>query len=149
MVRARALCLCLLLLLSCTSGSEEAGSDECVEHERIEKESGLEFVDIECGTGEEAVGGTSVAVHYIGRLESGEVFDSSRERDDPYEFLLGAGQVIRGWDEGVAGMRTGGVRRLTIPSELAFGSSGFPPRIPPDATLVFEVELLEVTSPED
>jgi FKBP-type peptidyl-prolyl cis-trans isomerase len=149
MVHARALCLCLLLLFSCTNGPDEASSDDCMEDQRIEKESGLEFVDIECGTGDEAAGGTAVTVHYTGRLQSGEVFDSSLERGDPYEFPLGAGRVISGWDEGVVGMRTGGVRRLTVPPELGYGDSGFPPRIPPDATLIFEVELLEVTSPED
>jgi FKBP-type peptidyl-prolyl cis-trans isomerase len=149
MVLVRALCLCLLLLLSCTNGREEAGSDDCREGQRIEKESGLELVDVKCGTGEEAAGGTAVTVHYTGRLESGEVFDSSRERDDPYEFLLGAGRVISGWDEGIVGMRTGGVRRLTIPPGLAFGESGFPPRIPPNTTLIYDVELLDVTPPED
>jgi FKBP-type peptidyl-prolyl cis-trans isomerase len=149
MVHARALCLCLLLLLSCTNGPEEAGSEDCMEDERVRKESGLELVDIECGSGEEAAGGMAATVHYTGRLESGEVFESSRERDGPYEFLLGAGRVISGWDEGVVGMRTGGVRRLTIPPELGYGHSGFPPRIPPDATLIFEVELLDVTSSED
>lgn len=149
MVHVRALCLCLVLLLSCTNGPDEAISDDCMEDRRIEKESGLELVDIECGTGEEAAGGMAVSVHYTGRLQSGEVIDSSRERGAPYEFLLGAGRVVSGWDEGVVGMRTGGVRRLTLPPELGYGDSGFPPRIPPDVTLIFEIELLEVTSPED
>jgi FKBP-type peptidyl-prolyl cis-trans isomerase FkpA len=144
----RVLSLLFVLILSC-AGGDESGTDECVENEPITKESGLGVVDLECGTGEEAVGGTAVTVGYVGRLETGEVFDSSRRRDRPYEFLLGAGQVIAGWDEGVAGMRAGGVRRLTIPPELGYGRDGFPPRIPPDATLVFEVELLDVRSPED
>ena len=149
MVHSRALCLSLLLMLSCTSGADDASPEDCTEDRRIEKESGLQLVDAECGTGEEATGGMAVTVHYTGRLENGVVFDSSRERDHPYEFLLGAGQVMSGWDEGVVGMRTGGVRRLTIPPELGYGESGFQPRIPPDATLIFEVELLDVTSPED
>jgi FKBP-type peptidyl-prolyl cis-trans isomerase len=99
--------------------------------------------DLEVGTGREAKKGDTVEVHYTGTLEDGKTFDSSRGRG-PFSFQLGAGQVIRGWDQGVAGMKVGGKRKLTIPPELAYGSRGFPGVIPPQATLVFEVELLAV-----
>jgi FKBP-type peptidyl-prolyl cis-trans isomerase FkpA len=150
MARALVLGVGLLFLVSaCTNSSHGPGSDECVEDNRLTKESGLEVVDIACGTGAEAAGGMAVTVHYVGRLESGVVFDSSRARHVPYQFLLGAGRVMPGWDEGVAGMRIGGIRRLIIPPDLAYGSSGFPPRIPPDETLTYDVELLEVRAPDD
>jgi FKBP-type peptidyl-prolyl cis-trans isomerase len=100
--------------------------------------------DIKQGTGAEAVAGKSVTVHYVGTLTDGKKFDSSRDRGKGFSFKLGAGQVIKGWDQGVAGMKVGGVRKLTIPSSLGYGDRGFPPVIPPGATLVFEVELLEV-----
>lgn len=107
--------------------------------------SGLELEDLRAGTGTEARSGDSVSVHYVGTLTDGKEFDSSRKPGrSPFVFKLGAGQVIRGWDEGVAGMRVGGLRRLRIPSDLAYGDRGHPPVIPPKATLVFEVELLEV-----
>ncbi len=97
------------------------------------------------GTGKEAVAGKSVKVHYTGTLENGKKFDSSHDRGEPFAFRLGAGQVIKGWDQGVAGMKVGGKRKLTIPPDLAYGARGFPPVIPPNSTLVFEVELLDVT----
>jgi peptidylprolyl isomerase len=97
------------------------------------------------GTGKEAVAGKSVKVHYTGTLENGKKFDSSHDRGEPFAFRLGAGQVIKGWDQGVAGMKVGGKRKLTIPPELAYGARGFPPVIPPNSTLVFEVELIDVT----
>jgi FKBP-type peptidyl-prolyl cis-trans isomerase FkpA len=106
--------------------------------------SGLRFQDVAAGEGKEAAAGRTVSVHYTGWLPNGEKFDSSRDRNQPFEFALGAGQVIAGWDEGVAGMKVGGRRKLVIPPELAYGTAGAPPDIPPGATLVFEVELLDV-----
>lgn len=106
--------------------------------------SELIIEDIETGTGDEAVSGTNVSVHYTGWLTNGSKFDSSKDRNDPFEFRLGAGHVIRGWDQGVAGMKVGGKRKLTIPPELGYGEYGAGGVIPPNATLVFEVELLAV-----
>lgn len=100
--------------------------------------------DLVVGGGAEAVKGRTVSVHYVGTLEDGRKFDSSRDRGEPFVFRLGAGMVIQGWDRGVAGMRVGGKRKLVIPHELAYGERGFPGVIPPRATLVFEVELLDV-----
>jgi FKBP-type peptidyl-prolyl cis-trans isomerase FkpA len=96
------------------------------------------------GTGAEAKTGDRVTVHYVGSLTSGKKFDSSRDRGQGFKFTLGRGEVIQGWDNGVAGMRVGELRKLTIPSQMGYGARGFPPVIPPDATLVFEVELLAV-----
>lgn len=104
----------------------------------------LQKEDLKQGTGAEAVAGKRVTVHYVGTLTDGSKFDSSRDRGKGFSFSLGAGEVIRGWDQGVAGMKVGGLRRLTIPSDLAYGDRGYPPVIPPRATLVFEVELLGV-----
>ncbi len=105
----------------------------------------LKIEDLKQGDGDEAKSGQSVTVHYVGTLASdGSKFDSSRDRGQGFTFRLGAGQVIRGWDQGVAGMKVGGLRRLTIPPDLAYGARGYPPVIPPAATLVFEVELLKV-----
>ncbi len=106
--------------------------------------SDMEIVDIEVGSGDEAVAGKVVAVHYTGTLTDGQKFDSSLDRGRPFEFPLGAGRVIKGWDQGVAGMKVGGKRKLTIEPELAYGSRGAGGVIPPNATLVFEIELLEV-----
>ena len=108
-------------------------------------EASLICDDTQVGTGDEAVAGKQVTVHYTGWLETGEKFDSSRDRMQPFGFLLGDGQVIKGWDEGVVGMKVGGVRRLTIPAEMGYGARGAGGVIPPNATLVFEVELLRVS----
>ncbi len=106
--------------------------------------SGLTYQDLVEGTGAEAASGRQVTVHYTGRLMDGTKFDSSKDRNDPFEFHLGGGQVIKGWDEGVAGMKVGGTRKLTIPPSLGYGARGAGGVIPPNATLEFEVELLGV-----
>ena len=106
--------------------------------------SGLKYEDVKVGTGETATAGRTVSVHYTGWLTDGKKFDSSKDRGKPFEFPLGGGRVIKGWDEGVQGMKVGGVRKLTIPASLGYGSRGAGGVIPPDATLVFEVELLGV-----
>ena len=104
--------------------------------------SGLIIEDLIVGSGAEASAGQEVTVHYTGWLTNGTKFDSSKDRDDPCVFPLGGGRVIRGWDEGVQGMKIGGKRKLTIPPELGYGARGAGGAIPPNATLVFEVELL-------
>jgi FKBP-type peptidyl-prolyl cis-trans isomerase FkpA len=106
--------------------------------------SGLQYEDISVGSGATATAGHSVTVHYTGWLTDGKKFDSSKDRNEPFEFNLGAGQVIKGWDEGVQGMQIGGIRKLTIPATLGYGARGAGGVIPPNATLVFEVELLGV-----
>ncbi|PJZ56552.1 FKBP-type peptidyl-prolyl cis-trans isomerase [Leptospira barantonii] len=104
----------------------------------------LVIKDIRIGTGKEAFSGSNVTVHYVGTLTNGKKFDSSRDRRTPFTFNLGAGEVIKGWDRGVRGMKEGGIRKLTIPPELGYGSRGAGAAIPPNSTLVFEVELLKV-----
>ena len=106
--------------------------------------SGLIIEDIKVGDGDEARAGQFVSVHYTGWLTDGAKFDSSKDRNDPFEFGLGARQVISGWDEGVQGMKVGGTRKLTIPPNLGYGARGAGGVIPPNATLVFEVELLAI-----
>ena len=110
--------------------------------------SGLQFEDVVVGSGAEAAAGQDVSVHYTGWLyennRAGAKFDSSKDRGEPFDFALGGGQVIRGWDEGVAGMKVGGTRRLIIPAALGYGTRGAGGVIPPNATLLFEVELLGV-----
>jgi FKBP-type peptidyl-prolyl cis-trans isomerase len=105
----------------------------------------MQIEEMRPGAGAEALAGMTVSVHYVGTLTNGQKFDSSRDRGRPFSFRLGAGEVIAGWDQGVAGMKVGEMRKLTIPPELAYGARGFPPVIPPNSTLVFEVELLGVT----
>ncbi len=104
----------------------------------------LQIEDIKVGTGPEAKAGQKISVHYVGTLTSGAKFDSSRDRGETFDFKLGAGQVIKGWDQGFAGMKVGGLRKLTVPPELGYGAGGFPPVIPPNSTLIFEVELVKV-----
>ena len=118
---------------------EQAGSN----HE-VTTESGLKYIDVLVGTGREAVAGNLATVHYTGWLTNGTKFDSSVERRDPFSFPIGSGKVIKGWDEGVVGMKVGGKRKLTVPPQLGYGTRGAGGVIPPNATLIFDVELLEV-----
>ncbi len=105
---------------------------------------GLKVQDLVVGTGAEAKDGATLSVHYVGTLENGTKFDSSLDRGQPFSFLLGAGEVIKGWDQGVKGMKVGGRRKLIIPPSLGYGTTGAGNMIPPNATLIFEVELLAV-----
>ncbi len=131
-----------------TSESEASmtsmGGPPSVSGDTVTTESGLQYIVIQSGTGAEAEAGRMVRVHYTGWLQDGSKFDSSVDRGEPFEFPLGRGSVIRGWDEGVALMRVGDKRRFIIPPELAYGARGYPGAIPPNATLVFDVELLGV-----
>ena len=132
------------------SGSEEGGeitTQTALKHTRLPVGSSsmpLQIEELKVGTGAEAKSGQSVSVHYTGTLTTGSKFDSSRDRNSPFDFQLGAGMVIKGWDQGVAGMKVGGRRKLTIPPELGYGAGGYPPVIPPNSTLIFDIELLAV-----
>lgn len=106
--------------------------------------SGLEYVDEVIGKGPEPTTGQHVTVHYVGTLTNGTKFDSSRDRNEPFTFVIGEGEVIKGWDEGVATMQVGGKRKLIVPPQLGYGSQGAGGVIPPNATLIFEVELLGI-----
>ena len=106
--------------------------------------SGLEYIEVEAGTGAQAEAGKTVAVHYTGKFQDGKVFDSSISRGEPIEFPLGRGKVIKGWDEGIALMKVGGKAQLIIPPDRAYGERGAGGVIPPNATLVFDVELVSV-----
>ena len=126
---------------------DEASAKNISEEEVVMTESGLQIKDLVVGTGEQAREGAIVSVHYTGWLVDGTKFDSSVDRGTPFEFKLGQGDVIKGWDEGVATMRIGGKRELTIPPELAYGDRSAGAIIKPGSTLVFEIELLEVKDP--
>ena len=106
--------------------------------------SGLEYMEVQAGTGDQAEAGKTVAVHYTGKFQDGKVFDSSISRGEPIEFQLGKGNVIKGWDEGIALMKVGGKAQLIIPPDLGYGERGAGGVIPPNATLVFDVELVSV-----
>ena len=109
--------------------------------------SGVGICELEAGGGASAEGGKMIEVHYTGWLEDGKQFDTSRDRDQTFHFVVGAGQVIKGWDEGVVGMKAGGKRKLKIPPDLGYGDEGAGDAIPGGATLIFEVELVEVRDP--
>lgn len=119
-------------------------ASEMAEENLVTTDSGLQYVDLVEGTGAMPQPGQSVTVHYTGTLEDGTKFDSSRDRNRPFTFTIGVGQVIKGWDEGVSTMRVGGQRKLIIPSELGYGARGAGGVIPPNATLIFDVELLRI-----
>jgi FKBP-type peptidyl-prolyl cis-trans isomerase len=121
-----------------TTQSPGSGANQVV------TQSGLKYEDLVTGTGTAAKVGDTISVHYTGTLEDGTKFDSSVDRGTPYEFTLGQGRVIPGWEEGIQGMQVGGKRRLTIPPDLGYGANGYPPVIPGNATLIFDIELLAV-----
>jgi FKBP-type peptidyl-prolyl cis-trans isomerase len=124
--------------------TSQQGGPPPVSRETQTTPGGLQYIDVVVGTGAEAQSGQQVTVHYTGWLTNGQKFDSSRDRNDPFTFALGGSQVIKGWDLGVAGMRVGGQRRLIIPSDLGYGARGAGGVIPPNATLIFDVELFGV-----
>jgi len=132
----------LALSAGCTKKSSTEGGSTGTPGGSV---SELKIEDMKVGSGKEAVSGQTVTVHYTGWLTDGKKFDSSLDRNSPFKFRLGAHQVITGWDKGVAGMKVGGKRKLTIPPDMAYGQSGAGRVIPPNSTLVFEVELLDVS----
>lgn len=119
-------------------------SGKAAEEAMVTTPSGLQYVDLVLGSGREAHAGETTIVHYTGTLTDGTKFDSSKDRKEPFSFRLGAGRVIKGWDEGVEGMKIGGIRKLVIPPQLGYGSRGAGSAVPPNATLIFEVELLDL-----
>ncbi len=127
---------------SAVAGQEQNPAD--AGRREIVTPSGLKYIDLRTGEGEAATTGKIVAVHYVGWLENGTKFDSSRDRDRPFTFRLGIGDAPKGWDEGLAGMKVGGKRKLVIPPELGFGRQGVGSVVPPNAVLLYEFELLEV-----
>jgi FKBP-type peptidyl-prolyl cis-trans isomerase len=129
-----------------SSSSHDANTEQKDDKDEkfITTKSGLKYADVKVGNGKLAQAGDTVQVHYTGKLKDGKKFDSSLDSGKPFSFPLGRGKVIKGWDEGVAGMKEGGKRKLIIPPNLGYGPDGFPPVIPPNAELHFDVELLKV-----
>jgi peptidylprolyl isomerase len=139
------LILMLVLVTAMWVSAQAPQHPSSVDGPGISLHGGLKYWDLKVGTGAEAKKGRTVKVHYTGwLLEEGSKFDSSLDRGEPFEFTIGAGQVIKGWDEGVAGMKVGGKRQLRIPPEMGYGYRGQPPVIPGNAYLIFDVELLDV-----
>lgn len=143
------LVLVLMLGVACgddspsSAGGGGGESDGCEEGAVVELDSGLEYEELECGDGTEVARGDVITVHYTGTLDDGTEFDSS-EGGEPATFPLESGSLIEGWVEGIPGMKEGGRRKLTIPPELGYGEAGYPPTIPADATLIFEVEIISI-----
>jgi FKBP-type peptidyl-prolyl cis-trans isomerase len=139
---------CAVLALAVTAATTPLGRSDAAANEVIEMPNGLKYTDNKTGDGATAMAGSKVSVHYTGWLSNngakGTKFDSSVDRGKPFDFTLGAHQVIAGWDQGVAGMKVGGTRTLVIPPELGYGARGAGGVIPPNATLIFDVELLQV-----
>ena len=131
-------------VITTLAGSVALAADAPAANKEVTTPSGLKYTDVKVGTGDSPVKGKMVKVHYTGTLENGKKFDSSVDRKQPFNFTIGVGQVIKGWDEGVMGMKVGGKRKLVIPSKLGYGAAGAGGVIPPNATLLFDVELLDV-----
>lgn len=144
------LLLLIILNVGCDQGEKMTVSTEqprqIKESFFVETDTGLKYSDIKVGSGETAKSGDQVSVHYTGWLTDGKRFDSSVLRQKPFSFPIGQGRVIAGWDQGVAGMQIGGIRQLVIPPDLGYGKAGAGGVIPPGATLIFEVELLEISN---
>jgi peptidylprolyl isomerase len=142
------LLICLVLLIAAAYSRGDVASGPATQPTTRTTASGLTIVEVKLGDGDVAGAGDTVSVHYTGKLKDGTKFDSSYDRNQPIQFVLGAHQVIPGWDEGIAGMKVGEKRQLIIPSDLAYGANGTPDgTIPPNATLYFDVELMGVTHP--
>lgn len=138
------ICVLVLAIAACSKGQPAASEPSAGPTSRT-TDSGLTIIEVKVGDGDTAAAGDTVTVHYTGKFADGKKFDSSYDRNQPFQFLLGQHQVIAGWDEGVAGMKVGGKRQLIIPPDLAYGKNGTPDgTIPPDSTLYFDVELLGV-----
>jgi peptidylprolyl isomerase len=139
---------CLALLIAAAGSRADVASSPATQPTTRTTASGLTIVEVKPGDGDVAGPGDTVSVHYTGKLKDGTKFDSSYDRNQPIQFVLGAHQVIPGWDEGIAGMKVGEKRQLIIPSDLAYGANGTPDgTIPPNATFYFDVELMGVTHP--
>ena len=143
-INLKILTICALFSLAACTGKDSEKTAEGTATAQGETVTELKIEEIKAGEGKEAVAGKKVSVHYTGWLTDGTKFDSSVDRGQPFVFDLGAGRVIKGWDQGVVGMKVGGKRKLTIPSTLGYGERGAGAVIPPNATLVFDVELLDV-----
>lgn len=133
----------MTLLVACGEEPAPQAADNC-DHSPTTTKSGLEYSDLECGSGPEAGRGDLLTIDYVGLLEDGTEFDSSRERGETFDVRLGAQLVIAGWEEGLMGVQQGTLRQLVIPPDLAYGENGVPPDIPPNATLTYEIEVLEI-----
>jgi peptidylprolyl isomerase len=144
MMRFIGILLAAAVLAFAMGGCGSASSKKAGGMDTVKTGSGLQYIEMKPGTGPSPQVGQTAVVHYTGWLTDGKKFDSSRDRNQPFEFPVGQGRVIKGWDEGVASMKVGGMRKLIIPPELGYGARGAGGVIPPNATLVFEVELLSV-----